>query len=75
MTQNERILRHLEEIGTIDPMTALRDYSIMRLAARISDLRSQGYNISCRMVNGKNRFGEKVSYAEYSLVKEVRECP
>lgn len=68
MTQNERILRHLEECGVIDPMTALKEYGIMRLASRISDLRSDGYNISRRMVTGKNRYGEKTAYAEYRLV-------
>ena len=70
MTQNERILRHLQDAGTIDPMTALKEYGIMRLASRISDLKRDGYAIKKEMVKGKNRYGESVSYAEYSLMEE-----
>lgn len=70
MTQNERILRHLEEVGVIDPMTALKEYGIMRLASRISDLRRHGHNISRRMVTGTNRYGEKTAYAEYRLIAD-----
>lgn len=39
MTQNERILRHLKDYGSIDPMTAIQDYGITRLGARIWDLK------------------------------------
>ena len=70
MTQNERLLRHLQDTGTIDPMTALKEYGIMRLASRISDLKRDGYAIKKEMVKGKNRYGESVSYAEYSLREE-----
>jgi len=70
MTQNDRILRHLRDLGTIDPMTALREYGIMRLASRISDLKKLGYPISKQMIKGQNRYGEAVSYAEYRLMEE-----
>lgn len=70
MTQNEKILRHLKDIGSIEPMTALREYGIMRLASRISDLKKQGYHIEKRMVKAQNRYGEAVSYAEYRLMED-----
>lgn len=70
MTQNEKILRHLKENGTIEPMTALKEYGIMRLASRISDLKRLGYHIEKRMVKAQNKYGEAVSYAEYSLMEE-----
>jgi hypothetical protein len=70
MTQSEKILRHLEEYGTITPMEAMQDYGIMRLASRITDLKKAGHIIVTNMVSGHNRFGEKTRYASYSLEKE-----
>lgn len=45
MTQCDRILRHMKDYGSIDPMEAIRDYGCMRLSARISDLKDRGYKI------------------------------
>lgn len=67
MTQAEKILRHLRDLGSIDPHTALRDYSCMRLAARIGELREAGHLIVREMVEDRNRFGEPVRYARYML--------
>ena len=67
MTQNEKILRHLEEHGTITPLDALSEYGIMRLASRISDLKRDGVPITKTIVKAKNRFGEPVRYASYAL--------
>ena len=44
-------------------------YKIMRLASRISDLRSRGYDISREMVQGRNRYGEATRYARYTLAE------
>ena len=65
MTQNEKIMRRLDVYGTITPLDAMREYGIMRLASRISDLKKEGAKISRRMITDKNRFGEPVRYAEY----------
>lgn len=67
MTQAERILQYLEENKTITQLEALSEFGIMRLASRISDLRKDGYRITRRMVTAKNRYNEKVSFAEYRL--------
>lgn len=48
-------------------MEAMQEYSIMRLASRISDLKKSGIPIRREMVSGKNRYGETTSYARYSL--------
>ena len=45
MTQNETILAALQEGKTISPMTALKQFGCMRLAARVWELRSKGYPI------------------------------
>lgn len=74
LTQCERILRHFKDYGSITSLEAMQEYGIMRLASRISDLKRLGYVISVATENGKNRYGEKTSYARYSL-KEVPNEP
>lgn len=68
MTQCERIIRHLNDYGSITSLEAMREYGIMRLASRISDLRSRGYRIKVESIEGVNRYNEKTRYARY--VKE-----
>lgn len=67
MNQTDRVLRYMQDFGTITPLQALGDLGVMRLGARIYDLRRDGYRITKRMVGSKNRYGEAVSYAEYRL--------
>lgn len=69
MTQNERILWHMENIGAITCKQAADDYGIMALHSRISDLRSEGYKISKTRKTGKNRFGDDCHWFEYRLVE------
>jgi hypothetical protein len=45
----------------------MEEYGIMRLASRIADLKQMGVPIRKEMVSGKNRYGERTSYAKYSL--------
>ena len=72
MTQCERILRHLEDYGSIDPMVAIKEYGCMRLASRIADLKGRGIEIIAERTKGKNRYGEQTSYCVYRLKnKEV----
>ena len=67
MTQHERILHHLEDVGSLTQSEALQEYGISRLSARISELKSAGYPIRREMVAGRNRYQEPVSYARYFL--------
>lgn len=71
MTQCEKILRHMEDYGSITSLEAMNEYGIMRLASRISDIKHLGIPIQKEMVSGKNRYGESTSYARYSLKKDV----
>ena len=66
MNQCQRIIRHLDDFGSITSLEAMSDYGIMRLASRISDLRRRGYSITSEMVEGRNRYGEKTFYKKYS---------
>lgn len=67
MTQCERILKYMRDFGSINPMQAMKDLGVMRLAARVADLKNAGYKISRRTVTGRNRYGNPVSFAEYRL--------
>lgn len=70
MTQCERIMRHLQEVGSITSAEAMQEYGIYRLASRISDLKKLGVPIQREFVKGKNRFGEETIFARYSLRDE-----
>lgn len=67
MTQDEKILSFMKENGSITPLEAMAEFGCMRLAARIADLRSQGIAITRKMERSRNRYGETVSFARYSL--------
>lgn len=67
MTQCERVLKYLDDFGSINPLQAMADLGVMRLAARVSDLKKDGYPISRRMVAAKNRYGETICFAEYRM--------
>ena len=69
VTQCDKILRHLKDYGSINPLEALGQYGIMRLASRITDLKRRGHLISKETKKSKNRYGETVRYAEYRLVE------
>ena len=61
-TQNNMILEHLKEHGTINPLQALELYGSFRLSARILDLRKDGHNIETTRKTVK-----KKTFAEYKL--------
>ena len=67
LTQSQRILRHLQDYGTITTWQAIEDYGITRLSASVFDLKEMGYKISGEVKSGLNRYGEKVSWKEYRL--------
>ena len=68
MTQRDFILGHLKDYGSIEPLTALREYGVYRLSAVIYDLRHEGYNISMETMSARSRItGRPVQYARYTL--------
>lgn len=67
MTQVERINQYMVDFGGITQLDAVRDLGIMRLAARIADMRAAGMTISDEWVHTKNRYGEKVKFKRYKL--------
>lgn len=71
MTQCERILRHLADYGSITSLEAMKEYGIMRLASRISDLKNMGYKITSTTETSKNRYGETTHYSKYMLAERI----
>lgn len=69
-TQCERLIEYMERhpVDGVTQIDALNELGILRLASRISELRSDGYVIEKEMISVKNRFGEKCSVARYRLV-------
>jgi hypothetical protein len=67
ITQCDRILRHLNDFGSITSLEAMQDYGIMRLASRINDLKNMGHKIISISESSKNRYGETVHYSVYML--------
>lgn len=65
MTQCERIVRHLDDYGSITGAEAVYEYGIMRLPARISDLEKLGFTFRRVTECSKNRYGEKTHYTRY----------
>lgn len=54
-SQSERILRALKSGKPITPLSALKQFGCLRLAARIAELKRDGHAIQSRMTerNGK----------------------
>ena len=67
MTQSQRILEHLKQYGSITQRDAIDNYGIMRLGARIYDLKREGHVITREIVEGRNRYDEKTHYARYRM--------
>lgn len=67
MTQNERIIRHLSDSGSITSAEAMNEYGIFRLASRVHELRTAGHDIRGETVAAKNRYGETVHYKRYTI--------
>jgi hypothetical protein len=68
MTQVERILKHMNDFGSITTMEAFTDYGITRLASRIHDITRMGITVTKENVCAKNRYGETVHFTKYRLV-------
>lgn len=62
MTQNQIILKHLKKHGSITPLQAINKYMILRLSARIFDLKDSGHNIKTTIIKKGNK-----RFAKYSL--------
>jgi hypothetical protein len=66
-TQCDRIIDYIKERGSITQLEALREIGCFRLASRMCDIKKQGYQVKSEMTKVKNRYGEDVSIAKYTI--------
>ncbi len=74
LSQEQKVLRHLKEFGTITPMEAIHQYSITRLAAIVLKLREK-HLIDTDMQKSTNKFGEPCNFARYRYICKIGESP
>ena len=70
MTQAESVLEYIKKNGSIDPLRAFTDLGILRLGARIFDLRAEGHPIITTLRTKESQNGPKI-WAEYSMKKPL----
>lgn len=70
-SQCDKILKYMQENVFINTKIARKLFRCERLASRISDLKTRGYNIGRNIVTYKDEDGQTVRYAEYYLIKEA----
>ena len=68
ITQKDRVLQYMYDVGSITSLDAIREFGITRLAAVIKNLRDAGYNIKTTMEASKNRYNETVHFARYTFM-------
>ena len=73
--QNQKILKLLQDGYSINTFTALNQFGITRLSARIWDLRAAGYDIRSKMVtvHPADEDGDTYSFKEYWIAQEQEE--
>ena len=69
MTQAEKILDYCRQYKSITSLDAIREFGCTRLAARIADLEKNGRLFSRQFETSRNRFGDKVKFVRYTLIK------
>ncbi|MBO6093411.1 MAG: hypothetical protein J6P40_07305 [Oscillospiraceae bacterium] len=65
MTQKQRILKYLEDHGSITTLEAFRYLGITKLSNRISELIRDGEKIEKDTESCRNRYGETTYYTRY----------
>ena len=65
MTQAERILEHLQSGKVLNRLNSWSDLGILEAPARVSELRAMGHPIETKRRQVLNRYGDKVTIAEW----------
>lgn len=64
-SQNKQIAAHLKRGHKLTAIEALHEFGCLRLAARINDLKAQGFPIESRWIVGGSR-GKKIAQYYWS---------
>ena len=65
MTQMERVLKYIDDFGSITVAEGITELGIGSLTKCISNIRKKGIGIETKTVYHKNRYGEPTHHAEY----------
>ena len=66
-TQGDRLLEYVQAGNSLMRLEAWSMLGIIEAPARISELKAKGHNIKTEMVTVKNRYGESVRIASWSM--------
>lgn len=67
MTQRERVIQYIKDFGSITAWEAMKELGVMQLAARLCELKEEGYVFDKKTEKGKNRYGDPCWWTRYSL--------
>lgn len=71
VTLYDRVENYLKENGSITSWQAIKEFGATRLSAIIYVLRNEReLNIDTIYETSKNRYGDKITYAKYTLKEE-----
>jgi hypothetical protein len=71
VTLYDRVENYLKENGSITSWEAIKEFGATRLSAIIYVLRNEReMNIDTIYETGKNRYGDKITYAKYTLKED-----
>lgn len=68
--QVQQVLDYINEHGSIDAWTAIHELNILRLGARIYDLKRLGFRFKTTTVCRKNAEGVSKHWAKYEFATE-----
>jgi len=73
VTRKERVLEAMRTHASksISPWYAINQLGNTRLAATIFNLKKDGHVITSVTEEGKNKFGDKITFSRYTLVQEA----
>ena len=69
-TQCDRIVKYIKDFGSITTLEAFTELGVVRLGARISELRQNGVPIEGKNETVKNRYGEKCNIKRYYIQEQ-----
>lgn len=73
ITQRDRVINYIRKFGSISSWEAYKDLGVTQLAARIKELKKQGYEFKTEWESSTNRFGDKTEYKRYYLADMIAE--
>ena len=71
VTQRDRVLKYIQDFGSISSFQAYQDLGVTQLATRIFELKERGYHFKKTTIQTKNRYGDATHYVEYRLAEET----